>query len=252
MKLIFTNNNKEFFLTTEIILIGLIIFLASFNQGLTGFGFAITSVPLLSIIIGVKEAVPLAAICGLVVNIYLTIQLREHIYFSDIKYLLFSSIIGIPIGVYFLSEADPVLIEKILAVIVLLFVFLNVSRIIKPSGVKNSWGLFYGFIAGIMGGAFNTNGPPILIYLFLKNWGKYKQKAVITGYFMFTSVLIVAFQAIGGVTTQDVLIKTVYAFPFLLAGLLIGTKIFVRVSPTAYHKIILLFLGLMAVVLLVQ
>ena len=105
-------------MSEEILLIGLIIFLAAFTQGLTGFGFALTSLPLLSFVVGVKEAVPLAALCGFVVNIYLTYQLKAHIDFKEVKLLIVGSVIGIPLGVFFLSEADEHLILKIMLIVI--------------------------------------------------------------------------------------------------------------------------------------
>ena len=234
----------------EIILIGLIIFLASFNQGLTGFGFALTSLPLLSLVISVKEAVPLAAICGFVVNIYLTYQLKAHINFSDIKLLLIGSVVGIPIGVFFLSRADEHLILKILAGIILFFVLLNTTHFIKPFNIANKWGIVFGFISGILGGAFNTNGPPVLIYFYLKDWDKYKQKASITGFFIVTSVLIVTSHAVSGFTTTRILLHSLYTLPFLFAGLLLGSSLFPKVSSKLYRKIILLFLTVMSLILI--
>lgn len=235
---------------TEIILVGLIIFLASFNQGLTGFGFAMTSLPLLSLVIGIKEAVPLAALCGFVVNIYLTYQLKAHIEFSEIKLLVIGSIIGIPLGVFFLSKADEHLIMKILAGIILFFVLLNSTQFIKPFNISNKWGIVFGFFSGILGGAFNTNGPPVLIYFYLKDWDKFKQKASITGYFIITSVLIVTSHAVSGITTKRVLLHSLYTLPFLFTGLLLGSSLFPKVSTKLYRKIILVFLTTMGLILI--
>lgn len=236
----------------EIILIGLIIFLAAFNQGLTGFGFALTSIPLLSMVVGIKEAIPLAALCGFVVNIYLTIQLKSHIDFSDIKFLILGSVMGIPLGVFFLSEADENLILKLLALVILLFVLINIAPFIKPFKLTNKWGIFFGFFSGMLGGAFNTNGPPILIYFYLKDWDKFKQKASITGFFIVTSTLIVSSHAISGFTTQLVITHAAYALPFLVTGLLLGSFTFPKISSKLYRKLILLFLTTMSLVLLIQ
>ena len=236
----------------EIILIGLIIFLASFNQGLTGFGFALTSIPLLSLFIDVKEAIPIAAICGLVVNIYLTIQLKSHINISDIKFLILGSVMGIPIGVYFLSMADQDLILKILAAIILIFVLLNSTQFIKPFNISNKYGVIFGFFSGVLGGAFNTNGPPILIYFYLKDWDKFKQKASITGFFIVASILIVTSHAVSGITTKSILLKALYAQPFLVAGILLGSSIFPKVSSKLYRRLILVFLTTMSLILILR
>lgn len=235
---------------TEIILIGLIIFLAAFNQGLTGFGFALTSIPLLSLVVGVKEAIPLAALCGLIVNVYLTIQLKSHIDFSDIKLLIVGSVLGIPLGVLFLSHADEHLIMKILAAVILLFVLINAVPFIKPFKISNKWAIVFGFFSGILGGAFNTNGPPVLIYFYLKDWDKFKQKASITGFFIVASILIVTSHAVSGFTTTTVLKHAGFAVPFLLAGILSGSSLFPKVSSKLYRKLILLFLTTMSLVLI--
>ncbi len=234
----------------EIILIGLIIFLAAFNQGLTGFGFALTSIPLLTLVVGVKEAVPLAALCGLVVNIYLTYRLKAHIDFSEIKLLILGSVMGIPLGVFILSTFDEQLILKILAGVILLFVLLNTTQFIKPFNIANKWGVVFGFISGILGGAFNTNGPPILIYFYLKDWDKFKQKASITGFFIVASILIVTSHAVSGFTTGRVLRHALFASPFLFAGIFLGSSLFPKVSSKLYRKIILIFLTTMSLILI--
>lgn len=235
---------------TEIILIGLIIFLAAFNQGLTGFGFALTSIPLLTLVVGVKEAIPLAALCGLIVNIYLTIQLKSHIDFSEIKLLILGSVLGIPLGVFLLSAADEHLIMKMLAGVILIFVLLNSTHFIKPFNIAKKWGVVFGFFSGILGGAFNTNGPPILIYFYLKDWGKFKQKASITGFFIVASMLIVTSHAVSGFTTAKVLKHAMFAIPFLFAGILLGSSLFHKVTAKLYRRIILLFLTAMSLILI--
>lgn len=234
----------------EIILIGLIIFLAAFNQGLTGFGFALTALPLLSLVVGVKEAVPLAALCGFVVNIYLTYKLKAHINFSDIKLLILGSVLGIPLGVFFLAEADEGLILKILAGVILLFVVLNTTHFIKPFNIEKKWGVLFGFFSGVLGGAFNTNGPPVLIYFYLKDWDKFKQKASITGFFIVASSLIVTSHAVSGFTTIKVLQHAIFATPFLFAGILLGSSIFPKVSSKLYRMIIMVFLTTMSLILI--
>ena len=147
----------------------IIILFASFVQGFSGFGFALVSIPLLSILIDIKEAVPLAALCGFVINIFLVIELKNHIRLFELKNLLIGSVIGIPIGTYFLSEANPELIRILLGIIILLFVFLSLTRLIENNGINLRWGYLFGILSGLLGGAFNTNGPPVLIYFYLQD-----------------------------------------------------------------------------------
>ena len=217
----------------------LIVLLASFVQGLSGFGFALVSIPLLSILIDIKEAVPLAALCGLVINIFLIIELKNHIKFFELKYLLIGSAVGIPIGTYFLSEADPELIGVLLGIIILLFVFLSLTQLIEQKGMNLRWGYLFGILSGLLGGAFNTNGPPVLIYFYLQGWDKFKQKASITGFFIVTSLIIVTTHAITGITTEGVMINFFWSFPSVIAGIIIGNRIFKKISTEIFNKIVL-------------
>lgn len=94
-------------MTAEFLLIGFILFFAAFAQGMTGFGFAMFSLSLLSFLMDLNQAVPLAAMCGLVINLYLISRLKTHLDFTQIKNLIFGAVVGIPVGTYVLSIASP-------------------------------------------------------------------------------------------------------------------------------------------------
>ncbi len=233
---------------STVILIGVILLLASFAQGLTGFGFALISIPLLSLLIDVKHAVPLGALCGLVINIYLAVELNEHIKYLELKNLILGAVIGIPIGVIFLTQANTDLIKDILGVVILVFVLFSITNVFKRSGLNRRWGYLFGFLSGIFGGAFNTNGPPILVYFYLQGWDKNKQKASITGFFIITTIIIVSSHFISGLTTVGVLKDFIIYLPFILIGLIAGSRLFKKVSTEIFQKIIMV--GLLAISIL--
>lgn len=224
------------------LLIGLIILFASFTQGFSGFGFQLVALPLLSLLIDLKHAIPLCALFGFVINIYLIIHYKEHLDFRELKSLLVGSVIGIPAGVYFLAEADTGLIKTILGIVLIIFVLLNITTIFKASAISREWGYLFGLLSGILGGAFNTNGPPVLVYLYLQGWEKLKLKAAITGFFFISSIIIIAGHAFVGLTTNTVLFDFLKLFPFVLLGQFWGVRLFGKVSSVLYNKIILIFL----------
>lgn len=225
------------------ILIGLIILFASFTQGLSGFGFQLVALSLLSLLIDLKHAIPLCALFGLVINIYLIIHYKEHIKFFELKKLIIGSIIGIPIGVYFLSEADSGTIKLILGIVLLIFVFLSLTKFVKAEGINQLWGYLFGFMSGILGGAFNTNGPPVLIYFYLQGWDKLRLKATVTGFFLISTIIIISSHAISGLTTKLVLTDFLKFLPFVLIGQFFGVKLFGKVSSVTYYRFILIFLS---------
>jgi uncharacterized membrane protein YfcA len=230
---------KNIALDTTFIITALILFLAAFTQGFAGFGFALVSIPLLSLFVDIKYAIPIGALSGFVVNVYLAIELRKHLKFFELKNLLIGSVIGIPIGVYILSEFDPHLLKLILGIIVLVFVILTLGSFIKTTNLNNRWGYLFGLLSGTFGGAFNTNGPPVLIYFYLQGWDKLKFKSMITGFFLITSILIVASHALTGLTTKIIFYNFLIFLPAILFGIFLGTNLFKKVSSELFKKVVL-------------
>ncbi|MBN1300499.1 MAG: sulfite exporter TauE/SafE family protein [Melioribacteraceae bacterium] len=234
----------------EFLLISSILLLASFTQGFSGFGFQLVALSLLSFLIDLKVAIPLCALFGLIINIYLTISLRKHIKIFELKKIILGSIIGIPPGVFFLSEAEPYLIKLLLGIVLIIFVSLSLTDFIRAKDINVNWGYLFGFFSGILGGAFNTNGPPVLIYFYIQNWDKYKLKASITGFFLFSSVLIVLSHYASGLTNGEVLSGFITYLPFIIAGQIAGKILFGRTSSTVYKKFILGFLFIIGAIMI--
>lgn len=234
-----TNSFTGIRLQSHFIVISLIIFLASFVQGFSGFGFALISIPLLTLFISIKVAVPLGALCGLVVNIYLAAGLQKHFSFKELSRIIIGSVIGIPIGVVILKLGSPDILKNLLGIFVLGFVILNLFKLLKPVEINHNWGYLAGLLSGFFGGAFNTNGPPVLIYFFLKGWDKVKQKAMISGFFLVTSSMIVVSHFVSGMTTSTIMFDFVKLLPIVLLGIWTGNVLFSRVSTELFNKIVL-------------
>ncbi len=237
---------------TQILLIVLILLTASTTQGLSGFAFQLISVPLLAMVIGIKSAVVLAALFGYTVNIYLLIVLKEHLKFFRLKKLFFGALIGVPIGAYFLAQANELLLEHLLGAIIFIFVFFSLIKIIKPIGISEYWGYAFGFISGLLGGAFNTNGPPVIIYFYLQGIEKESLKASIAGYFLFTLTLIIISHFIAGIVPLKTYLMYFEFFPVVILGAFIGQRLFGKVPSETYNKIILVLLGLVSISLILR
>ncbi len=230
-------------------IVAAVIFFASFTQGMTGFGFALVSVPLISFLVDVKYAIPLAAICGLYVNVYLIFKLKNHIKYFELKELIIAAIIGIPIGSFLVLFAEARILKIILGITVIVFVVFSISKKNNHRDISNNWGYLFGWLSGILGGAFNTNGPPILIYFYLKGYDKFKQKASITGFFIVSSFLIVLSHIVTGVSNYEIWIDSVKLLPIVLIGIVIGHSLFSKISTIFYNRIIFVGLAIIGILL---
>ena len=76
----------------------LIALFAGFTQGLSGFGSVLVALPVLTYLLDLKTAVPLASTWGMTINIILLIQLRPHLSRKRILPLAARGLAGHPPG----------------------------------------------------------------------------------------------------------------------------------------------------------
>ena len=181
--------------------------------------------PLLALFIDIKIATPLMALIAFFIAISILIKTRDKVEFNSVWRLIVASLVGIPIGLWYLDDINENIIKLILGIIILLFAGYN---LIKPKlhqlkSEKYAW--IFGFIAGILGGAYNTNGSPIVIYSSLKKWNPQNFRATLQGYFFTTGILLVVSHGIAGNYTNEVLTYFAYCLPVVLLAVIIGTKI---------------------------
>ena len=95
---------------SDIILLFSIIFVSAVVVSATGFGVALVGMPLLSWLLGVQIAAPLLAMISISLHILILFRYRTSFNRGAISWLLFGSIIGIPIGVWALSYVSEAII----------------------------------------------------------------------------------------------------------------------------------------------
>jgi uncharacterized membrane protein YfcA len=237
-------------LETSYILILLILFAATFVRSAFGFGDALIAMPLLTFLIDIKVAAPIVAFMSSIIAIYIIIGNYKQIKIKAIWQLIVFSIIGIPIGLIYLEGAGENLIKIILGIIL---IFFSLYKLYKPDllNLKNDkYGWISGLIAGVLGGAYNTNGPPIIIYGSMRNWKPAEFRAILQGIFFPTNLFIVAGHGVAGNWTEDVMKITLYALPVVLFATLLGGYINKRIPAERFAKFIYFMLIVIALTMI--
>ncbi len=234
--------------TTVIILS--IIFFATLTRSTFGFGDALIAMPLLALVIELKIATPLMALIAFFIAITILIRNWKKVEYKSIWPLIISSVLGIPVGIWYLDDINENVIKLILGIIVLLFAIYSLTKpqTVKLKNEKFAW--IFGFIAGVLGGAYNTNGPPIVIYSALKRWKPQNFRATLQGYFFMTGIFIVCSHALVGNFTQEVLLVFIYCLPIVLIAILLGKQLNKRIAIQRFHKYIYGMLAILGFMLI--
>ena len=101
----------------ELLIAAVIVFVAGFIQGIVGFGSAMIAVSLLSVYLDIKLVIPLVALLSMIIVSIITFQLRNHFEYKKIHPLVIGSLVGIPLGAYFLKNMDGNIVRIILGIL---------------------------------------------------------------------------------------------------------------------------------------
>ena len=147
----------------------LTILISALIQGITGFGFALIAVPILSLFILPKEVVPIIVVYGLVTNIMTIMKRRESIRVKELSLLIMAGMIGVPFGVYLLKVLPTNSIKLLAGIIIVLTAVAMVGGLrIKFKNEQFATGMA-GFLSGLLNGSTSMSGPPIVLFYANKN-----------------------------------------------------------------------------------
>lgn len=179
------------FLNAATIHVLVVVFLATLIRSAFGFGEALVAVPLLALSLRLEVAAPLAVLVSITIAIVVVAQDWRKIHVRSMGWLMAATLFGIPIGLLLLTKAHQRFTKGALAVLIVAFALYSLAGR-KPHALASDsmpWLLGCGFAAGIMGGAYGMNGPPLAIYGSMRRWSAQHFRATLQGYFLPASVL---------------------------------------------------------------
>lgn len=227
----------------------LIIFVGALLQGLTGFGGALFSMPFLLLYTNPLWAAPVVVLSYTVNRIPAMFILRKNLMWAHSLLLLAAAAPGAFLGTYLLKNIEPGIIMKILGTILILF---SVYKILSP-GFKitfsKAWALPAGFLSGILGGAFGTDGPPVVVYAALQAWTKEQVVGMLQSFFVLANFIIIASYWYHGLLNRSVLEVSFITIPFAIAGILLGLGINKRIGQRRFEVILSSVIGLLGFIL---
>ena len=227
--------------------VGLVVFLAVFTQSLSGFGSALVAMSLLPAIIGIHVATPLVALVGFTLEIVLIIRYRRSLDVRAIWRIVLAALVGIPVGVYFLSNADEKLSLTLLGVVLTGYAVYALLGLKMPSLSGPVWAYLAGLFGGLLGGAYNTSGPPVIVYADCNRWPPDAFKSNLQGYFVIISVIVVASHVMNGNFTSQVWHLFWWTIPSIMIGLIAGLSLDRWLNPLLFRRLVLVLLLVMGI-----
>jgi hypothetical protein len=230
------------------------VFVATLIRSAFGFGEALVAVPLLAFSIPLGVAAPLAVLVSITVAGIVVVQDWKKIHLPSTGWLVFSSLFGIPLGLLLLTSSHQSMVKGALAVIIMMFsAYSLIGRTpLELQRDSRGWLLVCGFCAGVLGGAYGMNGPPLVVYGAMRRWTAQQFRATLQGYFLPASIIGMVGYWLAGLWTHAVTHYYLLSLPVTLVGVFAGRWINHRLHGEAFFKYLYVGLAGIGALLLVQ
>lgn len=230
----------------------IVLFLATLVRSVFGFGEALVAVPVLALLIPVQVAAPVAVLVSITVAAVVILQDWRKIHIRSAGWLVLASLFGTPFGLWLLKAVPEAAVKAILGVVIVLFSLYSLATRNRHELKNDRLALLFGFGAGVLGGAYGMNGPPLVIYGALRRWTPGHFRATLQGYFLPASVMVMAGYWLTGLWTRTVSGYYVASLVPILIAIALGGVINRRMDTGRFRIYIHVVLAIVGAMLLVQ
>lgn len=213
--------------------------LAGMVTGLTGFGLALISTPILLFVYEPRTVVVLTTIFSIFINAAVVWDSWQEARRRLSLGLLIPALFGIVVGAMVLGVIDPIYIRLGVGAIVVFSALLLVRDVTLP-GANTRWGPV---VAGSASGALSTStglaGPPIVLLLASRGLPKHEFRGTTALYFLPMSVAGLVVLAVRGLVDAPEVPLGLVLVPAAIIGKAVGTSLLKHVSERAFRAVTL-------------
>jgi uncharacterized membrane protein YfcA len=226
--------------SADIIYAVVVLSLAYFVRGISGFGSGLIAVPLLALKFPLTQVVPFMLLADFMASATIGGVNFKHVDQAEIKRLLPPSILGVALGTTLLIYLPASILLGILAVFILIFgVRFLLIRTQTFAPISATWAFPAALSGGAIGGLFGTGGPPYVVYLSHRIEDKSSLRATLSGLFFTEGLIrIAAFLLAGLLLSPTIWLLAALAFPLILLALYLGSHIHTRLSNQQMQRMV--------------
>lgn len=239
----------------------LAIIIAALAAGIikTGFGVGagVFLTPLLSLIMGPKEAVGLMTPMMLITDFITLYIFWKKWDWGQVKILFPGCVLGNVVGAYYLSWASPTAAKVTIGMIAVLFSFFQIYKEKNPNFFRNvtfkPWhGVLVSFFAGIASSIAHAGGIIITLYLLTVGLSKEVFVATLVCVLLISDISKAALFTNLHILTPNLILIGLAVTPVMLLGGWAGRKLMDRLNDRQYVLYINILILVSGIILLIN
>ncbi|WP_068473644.1 sulfite exporter TauE/SafE family protein [Saccharicrinis aurantiacus] len=230
-----------------------VVIFSSLLKGITGFGFALLSLPLLMIWYSPKELIPVLVMCNLLASVFIILQKKEK-KLIDKKFMsliIFGGIFTIS-GVGVLKYIDEGFLIQIVSGLFIILCLLSIFKVRSNINLPKWTYSLAGSIIGFLTGSISVSGPPLALFLNQTNTSNQTFREVFAWFSIVTSVVAVVGYFIAGLISRQSIEMVLVFAPILLIGAVLGKRLNAVIPAQLFKNISVVITLISCVILLIS
>lgn len=225
------------------ILVGL---LGGLVRGTTGFGAAMVMTPMLALLLGPQTAVGVSLLLESFAAAPMLPAAFAIARWRLIGPIALAACVTVPAGGYLLSVASAPTLRRLIALTVIVFSLALLADRRYQGQQRLHTSLALGALSGAMLGATSMGAPPVILYLLSGPDPVAVTRANLTLYIVVISMAGLVMLAASGILDGRTLGIAAWLTPGFLGGVLIGSRLFARLSDARFRRLTICFMLLVA------
>jgi len=229
--------------------------LGAFVKSVTGMGYPLLAVPLLSLAIGVEDAVVIVAFPNICANALLCWHARAgRSETRDLPVLVATALAGAVVGTTLLVALpeEPLLVLLVLAIAGFVVTFVRHPELRLDPATTHRWSPAVGALAGVMQGALGVSGPVVGAWMHGYRLSPRAYVFSVTTIFGTSGTVQLVLLAVAGALTAERAAVSALALVPVLAMLPVGARLRDRLAGRGFDLAVLAVLLSSGVALVVR
>lgn len=228
-----------------------VLFVAAYVRGYSGFGFAALTVSGASLVTNPLHMVGVVLMLDFLMTFQQWTGVARDVAWPRVGALLAGAIIGVPLGLWAITQVPPDAARAVIAVYVLVMcvVLMRGFRLTRPQGLGRHGGM--GVISGIAN-AVGMGGLPVATYFTAQGVSARGFRATLIAYFALLDGVTVPLMWWHGLITWDTFLAMLAGIPVAGLGVWLGGRHFFGTDPQDFRRFAIILLAVLAVLGLVK
>ena len=234
-------------------LVVLAVFVGALTRATFGFGEAVVSMPLLALLpVSLHTSASLVGLAGLTVAALSLAARTREVDRQVFLRLAVGTVLGVPLGVALLLLVPEAVTTTVLGVLLVAYAAYSLGPTPSLPRPGTGWAYPTGLVAGALGSAYNVNGVPVVVYGTMRRWPPSLFRGTLQAHFLFSGVLVVAGQALGGAWTAQLPPLFALSLPAIGAATWLGHRLHARIPAHRFERYVFVLVLVLGAVLAIR